>query len=68
MTPTSVSQRTDSSYAFLSKPLLRLAKVTCRLFEFSIRLNSVFALPITPYLFPYPNRKAKNLNKNQNMK
>jgi len=43
---TSASQSTDNSYAFLSKPFLRLQKVTCRLVVFSILLISIFPLPV----------------------
>lgn len=46
MRATSASQRTDNSYAFLSKPLRLLQKVTWRLVVFSIRLISIFPLPI----------------------
>jgi hypothetical protein len=42
MRPTSASQSTESSNAFLSSPLRRLEKVTCRLVAFSIRFISVF--------------------------
>ena len=46
MRATSASQSTDNSQAFLSSPLRRLQKVTCRLVVFSIRLISILPLPI----------------------
>ncbi|KAG6529665.1 hypothetical protein ZIOFF_011878 [Zingiber officinale] len=46
MRPTSASQRTEISCAFLSSPVRRLEKVTCRLVLFSIRFNSTLPLPI----------------------
>ncbi|KAJ0860814.1 hypothetical protein HanRHA438_Chr13g0627691 [Helianthus annuus] len=46
MRPTSASQRTDSSYAFLSKPFRRFEKVTCRFILFSIRFSSTLPLPM----------------------
>jgi hypothetical protein len=42
----SASQSTESSYAFLRRPLRRLQKVTCRFVVFSMRLISTF--------FPFP--------------
>jgi hypothetical protein len=47
MRATSASQRTESSYAFLSSPFLLLANVTCLLILFSIRLSSTLPLPIS---------------------
>ncbi|RRT75957.1 hypothetical protein B296_00009456 [Ensete ventricosum] len=52
MRATSASHRTDSSYAFLRRPLRRLEKVTCRLAAFSISLTSVFPLTISLSLSP----------------
>uniref|UniRef100_A0A0A9F454 Uncharacterized protein n=1 Tax=Arundo donax TaxID=35708 RepID=A0A0A9F454_ARUDO len=42
----SASQSTESSYAFLRRPLRRLQKVTCLLVVFSMRLISTFPLPV----------------------
>uniref|UniRef100_A0A0A9AYM6 Mads2 n=1 Tax=Arundo donax TaxID=35708 RepID=A0A0A9AYM6_ARUDO len=47
MSPTSASQRMESSLAFLSNPFLLLEKVTCLLVELSILLISIFPLPIS---------------------
>lgn len=46
MRATSASQSTESSYAFLRRPFLLLAKVTCLLILFSILFNSTLPLPI----------------------
>lgn len=46
MRETSASQRTESSQAFLRRPLRRLAKVTCLLILFSILFSSTLPLPI----------------------
>lgn len=48
MSATSASQSTESSYAFLRRPLRRLQKVTCLLVVFSMRLISVLPLPLPP--------------------
>lgn len=47
ITPTSASQRTASSRAFLSNPALLFENVTCLLFTFSIFFISIFPRPIT---------------------
>jgi len=46
MTATSESQRMESSWAFLNKPVRRLEKVTCLLLALSILLISIFPRPI----------------------
>lgn len=46
MSPTSASQRTASSCAFLKRPLRRLEKVTCLEVTFSIFLILIFSLVI----------------------
>lgn len=48
MSPSSASQRTDNSWTFLSRPPLRLEKVTCLLVVFSILLISIFPRPMLP--------------------
>lgn len=47
MRETSASQRTESSQAFLSKPLFLLEKVTCLVILFSILFTSTLPLPIS---------------------
>jgi len=44
--PTSASQRMESSLAFLKIPFRRLEKVTCRLVELSIRRITILPRPI----------------------
>ncbi|CAA6670099.1 unnamed protein product [Spirodela intermedia] len=46
MRPIWASQRTESSWAFLSSPFLLFEKVTCLLIGFSIFLISIFPRPI----------------------
>ena len=45
----SASHRMESSYAFFSRPFLRLQKVTWRFVVFSILLISIFPLPISSH-------------------
>ncbi|CAA6659496.1 unnamed protein product [Spirodela intermedia] len=52
MSPTSASQRTANSCAFLKRPLRRLEKVTCLAAMFSIFLILIFSLVIPDSLPP----------------
>ena len=59
MSATSASQSTESSYAFLRRPLRRLEKVTCRLILISMRFSSTLPLPISDRSTPEPHSSTK---------
>lgn len=65
ITATSASQRTASSFDFLSKPARLFENVTCLLLAFSILLISILPLPIWMKMQKNKNNKKEGVLKNE---